>query len=389
MNKIYDYIIIGSGISGLYSAELISQKTQNYMILEKRSQSGGRIQVATISNTQVATGAGVIRKNDTDFINLYKKLLPEEEVKFFKHEINYEFVEGNFKIVKDTIKFLNSACRENETQRSKKNFKQFSLQYLTPQIYKRFLTANMYQDFNNADYIDTLSDYGFEDNVPGGLIFAPKWKKFIDVLTYRHKNKIFYNKTVVSIENNDYYNKVVVSTGKVLLCKKLIIAVTTEALQKLICKKIYKSIKSQPFIRVYVNLNIPLPLPYGITLTNNALQKIIPIHSKKCHLYMICYADNERAIFMKKKSSSYILSLLKEMFDLPKLEILEIKKVYWQEGTHYYLPLPKKYENREEFLEKAQMPCGENLFVVGEMVSRNQGWVQGAMESVNKILFSR
>jgi monoamine oxidase len=36
-------------------------------------------------------------------------------------------------------------------------------------------------------------------------------------------------------------------------------------------------------------------------------------------------------------------------------------------------------------LNKAQNPV-ENIFVVGEMISRNQGWTQGALESVQKII---
>jgi len=36
-------------------------------------------------------------------------------------------------------------------------------------------------------------------------------------------------------------------------------------------------------------------------------------------------------------------------------------------------------------LEIAQNPI-ENLFVVGEGLSRNQGWCEGAVESVEKII---
>jgi hypothetical protein len=54
---------------------------------------------------------------------------------------------------------------------------------------------------------------------------------------------------------------------------------------------------------------------------------------------------------------------------------------YWEIGTHYYEPLPEEFEDREDFIKKAQHPL-KNVLVVGEMVSLNQGWVEGALESV-------
>ena len=58
---------------------------------------------------------------------------------------------------------------------------------------------------------------------------------------------------------------------------------------------------------------------------------------------------------------------------------------YWPVGTHYFKPLPRNWNSRKDFLEHVQNPR-ENLYVVGEMVSRNQGWTEGALESVENIL---
>ena len=44
-----------------------------------------------------------------------------------------------------------------------------------------------------------------------------------------------------------------------------------------------------------------------------------------------------------------------------------------------------KTKNREQFIRAAQnpVPC---MYVVGEMISRKQGWTEGALESVNAII---
>jgi hypothetical protein len=67
-------------------------------------------------------------------------------------------------------------------------------------------------------------------------------------------------------------------------------------------------------------------------------------------------------------------------------KIIAIKDYYWPIGTHYYSPLDKsKYKNREEFIYLAQHPA-PSILVVGEAVSRRQGWTEGALESVEKVL---
>jgi transcriptional/translational regulatory protein YebC/TACO1 len=47
--------------------------------------------------------------------------------------------------------------------------------------------------------------------------------------------------------------------------------------------------------------------------------------------------------------------------------------------------LQDKYKNREEFIYEAQHP-EEGILVVGEVVSENQGWVNGALSSVKMVL---
>jgi hypothetical protein len=68
------------------------------------------------------------------------------------------------------------------------------------------------------------------------------------------------------------------------------------------------------------------------------------------------------------------------------LKIISIKHFYWPIGTHYYEPLDtNKFKSREDFIYQAQHP-EKCLLVVGEAVSRRQGWTEGALESVHAVL---
>jgi monoamine oxidase len=46
--------------------------------------------------------------------------------------------------------------------------------------------------------------------------------------------------------------------------------------------------------------------------------------------------------------------------------------------------LPTEYKSRKEFIKEAQHPK-DNIWVVGEVVAQKQGWVEGALSSVEKI----
>jgi monoamine oxidase len=66
------------------------------------------------------------------------------------------------------------------------------------------------------------------------------------------------------------------------------------------------------------------------------------------------------------------------------LKIVALKDFYWPVGTHYYGPL-HGVKNRTEFVYKVQHPMN-GMLVVGEAVSTYQGWVEGALESVETAL---
>ena len=88
------------------------------------------------------------------------------------------------------------------------------------------------------------------------------------------------------------------------------------------------------------------------------------------------------------KNYNKLENLLKISLGIPNdfnLIIDDIDAYYWKCGTHYYDPLEKTFSSRIKFINKAQYP-EKNIFVVGEVVSRNQGWVEGALTSVNNIL---
>ena len=128
------------------------------------------------------------------------------------------------------------------------------------------------------------------------------------------------------------------------------------------------------------------------TIVPGPLQKILPMNGEK-GIYMISYSDNNNALILKKylentsKNREIFCHLTEQSLGIPigSLKIIAIKDFYWPIGTHYYDPLQNNFKNRDEFVYSAQHP-EKGMLVVGEAVSRYQGWVEGALESVKTVL---
>ena len=404
----YDIIIIGSGIAGLYAAYNIQKMSPStsFIILEKYKQKwiGGRTNNDMFYGTQVVTGAGVGRKNkDKLLIQLLDELdLTYEEFPFKPY---YSTQIDKIVDVKKTIKHLKTEYNKNK-KRAHITFKEFAKPLLGDKLYNDFLVSAGYTDYENEDAFDVIQNYGMDDNACCWKELLINWKHLVTAL----HNKIGYNKiktsmNVVSIKKTrEHPCLFLVETDKEIVFEsnKVIVATTIDSIKQIVPgasskTSIYNEIKGQNFLRLYGKFTkksseIMKEYVKGYTIVPGPLQKIIPMDASR-GVYMIAYADNLNATFLKKyledtqKNRDVFCYLLEKALDIPdkSLELIAIKDYYWPIGTHYYTPLSDKYENREEFIHNAQNP-EKGILVVGEVVSNNQGWSNGALSSVKAVL---
>lgn len=412
MKNYYDYIIIGTGLSGLYSAYLIKKKDPSRTILildkEKKEWIGGRTGNEEFYNTQVVTGAGVGRKNkDT----LLFKLLKELDITHMKEEVVQMNYAKTIKHPVNVLKIINGLKKHYNKLRVKPNvtFKEFAQPILGDELYKSFTICSGYTDYENEDVYEVLYNYGFSDNYPGWTAVMVPWKKLVQKLIgLIGNNNVKSLHKVIKIKNMSNSNGNRNRNGTLYECfcetiqgiksyfaNKVIIATTINSVLKLLPNySIYTQIKGQPFLRVYGKFTkksaniLKHFVPYQ-TIVPGPLHSIIPI---KNEVYMIAYTDNYGATALKDyikntaANRKLFVDLLERSLGIEHctLDLIAIKGFYWPIGTHYYEPL-HDYPNRKSFLQVAQNPA-KGLFVVGEMVSLDQGWTEGALESVHAVL---
>jgi hypothetical protein len=407
INAHYDIIIIGSGIAGLYSAYKIKKLNPalSVLILERNKKQwiGGRTSNEPFYGTDVVTGAGIGRKNkDHLLVHLLKELnIPYHEFTSISHYVT-DFQPVN---INETMRMLKREYKEEEPNKPM-TFKDFAIKHLGATKYKQFIITSGYSDYEKEDVFETLYNYGMDDNA--GILPALKisWKELVDKLVLKigsqnikaKQNVIKINKVIDGQHQNCMF-EVETQKGITYKCNKIIISTTISSLQHLLPSKssIYKQIHGQPFLRLYAKFSkssaeIMKQYVKGYTVVEGPLQKIIPMDPSK-GVYMIAYSDNASAVALKDhlentpENREYFEDLLEQALGMEEgsLKINALLDFYWPIGTHYYEPLKGPYKNRTAFINAAQHP-DKNILVVGEVVSKHQGWVEGALESVEAVL---
>jgi hypothetical protein len=405
--KYYDIIIIGSGMAGLYSAYNIQKMSSgtSFLILEKYKKQwlGGRTSNEMFYGTQIVTGAGIGIKNKNP---LLIKLMNELNIKYseFDSIINYSKLFTPVDIMKIIKQLKTEYIKHPELHH--KTFKDFFIHIFDEQLYKKFLISAGYTDYEKADVYETLYNYGMDDNKGGWTGLYIPWKKMVDELYHKIGKKHFrFSSDVIEInkiEESPCLFEIKTENGTIYHSNKVIVATTITGIQKLVPgasnkNSLYQQIHGQPFLRLYAKFDkesteIMKKYVTDYTIVPGPLQKIIPMDANK-GVYMIAYSDNTNALIQKNylkdttSNREMYCELLEESLGIPKgtLKIIAIKDYYWSVGTHYYEPLKGPYRTRNEFVHKAQHP--ENgMLVVGEVVSRYQGWTEGALKSVEAVL---
>ena len=393
---IYDIIIIGSGISGLYAAYNIKKMSpdNSFLILEKYKKQwiGGRTSDEMFYGTEVVTGAGIGRKKKDKLLH---KLLDELGLETSEFTVKPHY---SAMIQHLDVKNVMAHLRDEYTG-PRTTFKAFATGVLGEKTYEQFLLSAGYTDFEKEDAHDTLYHYGMEDNYCCSKGFTVPWRKLVMKLADEIGESHFkFSSDVSKISKTGDGFALDTEGGKKYTCNKVIVATTITGIRKLLPKLIYNDIEGQPFLRLYGKFSkssIPIMNEYvkGYTFLPGPLQKIIPMNPDTV-IYMIAYNDNDNTLALKnnlentKENRDMYCRLLEKSLGIPddSLNLIAIKDFYWPVGTHYYKPLDESiYKDRSKFIDIAQHP-EKGILVVGEVVSKNQGWTEGALDSVRMVL---
>ena len=214
-----------------------------------------------------------------------------------------------------------------------------------------------------------------------------QWANLINKL--KENLKIKLNTDVINVYRNDYF--CVNTKDKTYYSHKIIFALSINPLNHLI-KNLNTGINYKKYIgvvkymRIYTyhknghNFTNDQIKGYNILVDKNPLQKVIIISDK---ILMAAYCDGANALYwnkMQQTGMKYKLLYWLRKIEPTTNEIDDILCKFWNDAVHYYKP----HKHIKNMVKKLQNP-GNDIYVIGELVSFRHGWVEGAIESVNTI----
>lgn len=426
---LYDTIIIGGGIAGLYSAFRLPPG-HKFAILEKYPVVGGRIQTYEDKHMRVEKGAGRFNEKHHRLINLINELgLSDKMVKISSDSYYYpsdgtgvpltddSTVNMFFNPIKTIFEmlFINShnpiatlivqviafskAITKSELMNT--TFKAVALKTLSESEVQLIIDAfGFYTELVSMNAYDCilLMEGGLNPNNQF-FVIGGGFSQIIDALVKRLKSHIFTGSEVTSIsyEKNHFEIKVGKKVFRSLNC---ICAIPKQNLMDLKMfkplQKLTKYIECHPLCRIYSKFDMSDKRNAWIRdlpklTTNNNLRMIIPIDSKT-GVIMISYTDNKFADFWKsleaksgiKGVNAELVRLVRQTIGIDIPTPISTKVFHWECGVGYWGVGADSAAIESAILQPfPKIP----LYICGEHYSASdQQWIEGALETSEKVI---
>lgn len=366
----YDYIIVGAGMAGLYITYKLNKMNYNVICLEKNDHIGGRTREEYFNNIVIKTGAGVTDKSNVHLLRLLNKF--EIEKKSFKNNINHDFLYDRFDmdLAIDLLldKYYNLGYQPNLS------VKDFLINHFGCEFAKLFFKFSEFSDYYDQNISDFIHYYPIDDVRPGPIEYysfkytelSNKLSENINIMTSVLVEKIERKENHILV-NDVYKTKNIIYTGTIDFAKKLF------------SYPFLKNIHGVPFVKIFLSYEKKIEMMHTM-LTCDELKKIIKLNDNT----LMVYGDNIYAnIWKKRYENGTFETKLKRILRKYELDdYKELKYVYWNVGIHCYTNYT---QDRYDWIIKNMNP-ENNIFFCGEMMSLRQGWVEGAIMSVDTLI---
>lgn len=418
--KIYDIIILGGGIAGIYTTYQLLKKNPNLsiLLLEATDRFGGR--VFTTSKYHLEAGAGRFSSKHKHLIHLIKELGLENKIEKSSASAEYFPVNTQSQPSNNSVNHLTELVEtvviasklERKIYLQSVSFIEYAKTILSKEEIKYIIDSFGYYSelviMNAHDAIELIHNLdpknhfyilkeGLTQIIEEMILKIKKIKLNQNILKRNHKVINIKREKTNTIDINSLYS-LEIENGKHFFTKKIIAALPKQVLEKLTFFKSLKSdlkkIECAPLCRIYSKFkdkdkkwfqNLPK------FTTNNNLRMVIPINLDKGTI-MISYTDNKYAeywhdLYKKEGIEKVDQNIAENIYQSTKITIpkpLETMVYYWSCGVGYW----GIGADSEAISRKMIKPFKEEeVYICGEHYSeKNQQWMEGALETSNSVL---
>jgi monoamine oxidase len=402
----FDVIVLGGGIGGLYAAFSVLKKHpgSSVLVLEKASYLGGRVYTYHDKFMTVEAGAGRFHKNHQLLMRLIREMglgdrvvkitndstfvptgvvtkLPTYNMDSLIKRVMVAGRKADREVLKHTlfIDFIGTVLDESETK-----YVQNAFGY-----YSELVIMNAY---NALHLMDELMGPGNDFYVlAGGL------SQLVDELV-RHigrlGGKIYIKKNVLGlvVEKDGLVHVECQENKRPFVGKSCICALPKQVAEQFRffadVRPYFKSIKCAPLCRIYCKFSDVWFRGLGKITTNNALRMIIPI-SEEDGVIMISYSDYKYALWWNRLyKEDGVSGVNRELRRLVRLTLgkdigvpLSTRVCFWDCGVGYW------GVGANSDIDMTHPIAGAPVYLCGEHYSsRFQQWMEGALETAAKVV---
>jgi monoamine oxidase len=407
-----DVIVIGGGISGLYTALLCVAQGYTVSLLERNQRFGGRIHTIYERGAHYEAGAGRISGEHSRTLQLlqafHMNLVPISSTRVFRPEHARPRASPVHRLLK---RVFASAIQQPREYLQAITFGELCRSILRPQDYQSLVASFGYDaEFDQINAWDGFHMFQ-RDFTASATYFTcaeglGEWVQRI--VSYLHASdlvKLHLGTSATKWKQTPKGVKVFAQTmegnrmtffGKAIVCtmpkKDLLQTFSWSARQR----ALLESVDTIPLHRIYGKFPVPRSgqswfhdIP--VTSTNNPIRQFIPISSRQ-GIAMVSYSDTRYADNWRDHASRGERELHKSLLKQLHVVFPEVSKIpsphwlhsyYWDAGVHMWKP----GVNSEEVHAQLLTPFGKHIpwFLVGESYSLHQAWIEGALETVDEV----
>ena len=414
----YDFIVVGGGISGVYLTSLINEKLRGKKValLEASDRLGGLIETKNFGTSEkrikYEAGGAVLYSYHKHMLSLVEKYnVSVLKIPFDKDNIHkqkfYDCSERKYALGKKTaIRFRNSI--EKIINLTKRKSREYLINRTLEQVCMEYLT---YSETRELEFLYGYSAEFRESNALTALkalknelfnsdsmyVFKNGYEELISRMedTFKDNVDVMLSSEVKRFKNSTTHKEVYLANNKIIKCKNIIFALPQKSLLKIesgFDKKekelLESSVKAISLCRVFGKYDVkknPWISKVKYSSVNNSLRQMIPLRPEE-GIVQISYSDWIYADYWGKMPNTakktITTKLLKEAMPWEKkiTEPKTIKTHYWPNAIHFWKQGVNSVEANNDIKN-----IKKGVYICGEAYSLNQGWCEGAVMSAYNI----
>jgi protoporphyrinogen oxidase len=414
----YDYVIVGGGISGVYLTSLINEKMKGKKValVEASGRLGGLIETKKFNTgdkkIKYEAGGAVLYSYHKHMLSLVSKYdISVMKIPFDKDNIHkqkfYDCSERKYALGKKTaIKFRDSIEKILKLTRGKsreylinRTLEQLCMEHLTysetRELEFLYGYSGEFRESNALTALKALKNELFNSN--SMYVFKNGYEEIISKMVDSFKDdvEIMLSSEVKRFKNTKTCKEIYLSNNEVMKSKNIIFALPQKSLLKIDDgfdererELLESSVKSISLCRVFGKYDVkknPWISKVKYSSVNNSLRQIIPLRQDE-GIVQISYSDWIYADYWGKMPNTtkktIITKLLKEAMPWERkiTEPKTIKTHYWPNAIHFWRQGINSVDVNKELKN-----IKKGVYICGEAFSLNQGWCEGAVISAYSV----